>query len=308
MKLDRPKPRHDVTLPAKLLLMTGVEAAAAGIVGKVVEHAGEQLAEERKNVKEELLAAAKDTAYMKDAGNNYAKNIAIRQAIVTKMYEKMAKWFGLANDYYGGDFNKDMAEKLKDVPEENLTAPKPSLAGPAMQHLGYSLEEPDLKEMYLNLLATASDNRRSDDAHPSFVEVIKQLTAEESRLLEDILAYGHPLPIVTYYFRLTGQDGQVTLLKHVLRSINRETNEAVEIPRLAASVDNWTRLGLVEVSYTHSLTAPGSYDWATESPEAKRLAAELLEGQILDFEKGFIRPSDFGRAFSTAVGISSKRT
>ena len=68
-----------------------------------------------------------------------------------------------------------------------LVAPKASLAAPAMQQLGFSLDEPALKEMYLNLLATASDNRSNSAAHPSFVEVIKQLSAEETQILNTIV-------------------------------------------------------------------------------------------------------------------------
>lgn len=283
--------------------MTGAEAAAAGMVGKVIQHAGEQIAEEKKNVKHELLSAAKDSAYMKDAGNNYAKNIAIRQAIVTKIYERMAKWFGLANVYYGGDFNKDMAEKLKDVPEENIIAPKPSIAAPAMQQLGYSLEEPTLKDMYLSLLATASDDRRSEEAHPSFVEIIKQLSSDETALLNHILDYRRPQAIIKYRITTAGADGQEMAQKHVLRLINLATNEFVEYPRLATYVDNWVRLGLVEVDYTSFLTQPGTYDWALERPEALRLSTSLQEGQSLDFDKGIIRPTDYGLAFAEAVGV-----
>lgn len=283
--------------------MTGGEAAAAAMVGKVVKHAGEQMAEEHKSVNQELLTTAKDSPHMADAANNYAKRIAIRQAILTRMYMPIAKLFGVANEYFENDFDKDMAEKLKDVPEENLVAPKASLAAPAMQHLGFSLDEPNLKEMYLNLLATASDDRRRDDAHPSFVEVIKQLSSDEAIFLHQLLDFRNPQPIVTFHISSAGVEGQSTAQKHVMQMVNLSTNEYVEIPRLATYVDNWIRLGLVEVDYTHYLTKEGRYDWAMERPEAKRLLAGLREGQTLDVDKGFIRPTDFGLSFADAIGV-----
>lgn len=293
--------------PAKLLLMTGVEAAAAGIVGKVVERAGEQLSEERKNVKQELLSQGADTAYMKDAGKNYAKNIAIRQAIVTKMYEKMAKWFGLANEYYGGDFNTDMAEKLKDVPEENLIAPKPSLAAPAMQHLGYSLDEPDLKEMYLNLLATASDDRRSDDVHPSFVEVIKQLNSTEVGLLNHLLKppSGGVLPMVTLKLVEEGHSGWSVLQRHIMPLLEDNGEELHEDPHLATYVENWMRLGLVRVIYTEYATGEEAYGWVEDRPEYVRHVASLTDGQSVEVQKGILQKTPFGEAFARAVGITA---
>ena len=49
------------------------------------------------------------------------------------------------------------------------------LAIPAMESLGYSMDEPSLKDMYPGLIATATDDRREDAAHPAFAG-IKQLS------------------------------------------------------------------------------------------------------------------------------------
>lgn len=283
--------------------MTGGEAAAAAAVGKIVRHAGEQISDQHRNIKVELLSVAKGSPHMTDAANNYAKTIAIRQAIVTKVYERVGKWFGVATDYFEGDFNTDMAEKLADVPEENISAPKPSVAAPAMQQLAYSLEEPSLKDMYLSLLATASDNRSSEDAHPSFVEVIKQLSADETTLLNSVLSRPGPLPIVTYVSDLPDGEGHTVMKKHVMKTTLVATGEPTEVTKLATYVDNWVRLGLAEVDYSSFMVAEAYEDWALIRPEALRLSAELSSDRSLSFTKGYIRATDFGAAFAKAVGV-----
>ena len=73
-----------------------------------------------------------------------------------------------------------MSVKVAEIPEENVITPSPIVAMP---------EESDLKEMYLNLLATASDNRCADQAHPAFAEIIKQLAPEEAKALSSLLAF-----------------------------------------------------------------------------------------------------------------------
>lgn len=286
--------------------MTSGEAAAAAAVGKIVKHAGEQISDEHKNIKQELLSGARESRHMADAANNYAKTIAIRQAIVTKVYERVGKWFGVATEYFEGDFNKDMAEKLKDVPEENISAPKPSLAAPAMQQLAYSLDEPDLKEMYLSLLATASDNRSSEDAHPSFVEVIKQLSADETTLLNSVLSSSGPAPIISYLSDLPGEEGHTVVKKHVMKLSLVATNKPVEFPRLATYVDNWLRLGLVEVHYSKWVVGEDYDDWALARPEALRLLEQLAPERTLRFDKGYIQSTDFGVAFAKSVGVLSR--
>lgn len=49
--------------------------------------------------------------------------------------------------------------------------------------VSYPFDEADLKEIYLNRLMTASDDRRVDQAYPAFVEVIKQLFVKETEVL-----------------------------------------------------------------------------------------------------------------------------
>lgn len=99
-------------------------------------------------------------------------------------------------EYFNTQFSDDMAERLADVPEEEIVSPRSSVAGPAMLGLGFALEEPQLKAMYLNLLAAASDSRVQETAHPSFAEVIKQLSAAEAESLAGVLQSPLHLPII----------------------------------------------------------------------------------------------------------------
>lgn len=76
-----------------------------------------------------------------------------------------------------------VAEKLKDVPRERIATPSPSVAGPALEALRYSGHDADLREMYANLLATSMDASTAREAHPAFVDIIKQLAPDEAKLL-----------------------------------------------------------------------------------------------------------------------------
>ena len=69
-----------------------------------------------------------------------------------------------------------VADRLKNVPPENLVTPKPNVAGPALEALRYTGHESSLSDLYANLLAAAMDSSTAQGAHPAFVEIIKQLT------------------------------------------------------------------------------------------------------------------------------------
>ena len=281
-------------------ILTGV------VVGKVAKEAGNKLVSESKLVGAELVAAAKDTEIFQGAVDNYATRIAIRQDILTKMYKPIAKMFKVSNKYFTDEFEKDMAEKLASVPEENLTAPKTSIAAPAMQHLGFSLGEPNLKDMYLELLATASDDRTQDDAHPSFVEVIKQLNSVEAELLKTVIEDNIPIPIVTLKINNSGKTGGRLAQRNVIELLEASTGSPAENPRLGAYIDNWVRLGLAEITYTEWLAGAGAYDWVQDRPEYARTIALLApeKDESIRVDKGMIRATDFGAAFSRAVGLA----
>ena len=89
-----------------------------------------------------------------------------------------------------------VAEKLKDVPPENIATPKPNITGPALESLKYTGHEEMLRDMYANLLAASMDTRTASRAHPAVVEIIRQLTPDEARFLR-LLAQERPFPLVT---------------------------------------------------------------------------------------------------------------
>ena len=87
-------------------------------------------------------------------------------------------------------FEEDLKEKIKDIPEENLQAPPTMIAGPTLEALRYTYDEAELREMYENLLASAMDTRIAPEAHPSFVDAIKQMSPIDAQVLAKINEYG----------------------------------------------------------------------------------------------------------------------
>jgi Abortive infection alpha len=77
-----------------------------------------------------------------------------------------------------------VTERLKDVPPENVVAPNPRIAVPAMQALTYSLNDELIREMFANLLAADMNIETKRDAHPAFVELIKEMTPADAQVLK----------------------------------------------------------------------------------------------------------------------------
>ena len=212
--------------------------------------------------------------------------------------------FDKAKQYFKEQFPEDMQARVKEIPEEQLVAPKPSIAGQALQGLAYSHEEIELKNLYLGLLAKAMDKRTASSTHPAFVEIIRQLSAQEIEILTKTLAFETDLAIVEIHLVEPDRTYR-TLRRHILDLRNVVTQSPVETPKIEMYVANWRRLGLVEVDYTKHLNPAaevyGPFDSRPEFIEAKQKNETETSKVVL--ERGILHRTQFGRDFARAVGM-----
>ena len=81
-------------------------------------------------------------------------------------------------------FEDDLKDKIKHIPPEHLQEPPVMIAGPTLEALRYTYDEKELREMYENLLASAMDTRIANQALPSFVDAIKQMSPLDALVLQ----------------------------------------------------------------------------------------------------------------------------
>jgi hypothetical protein len=141
-----------------------------------------------------------------------------------------------------------LTEKLKDVPPELVIPPNPAVAGPAVESLRFTAQEPSLRELYASLVATAMDARTAHDAHPAFVEIIRQLNPNEARLLPALWNEAiSPLITLVGEFYSTEEKRRVrwNFLTHF--SLLPEKVTLPTPPLFNHYLDNFRRLGLVDI-------------------------------------------------------------
>jgi hypothetical protein len=199
-----------------------------------------------------------------------------------------------------------VAEKLKDVPPENIATPKPNVAGPALESLRYTGHEETLREMYANLLAASMDTRTANGAHPAFVEIIRQLTPDEARILR-LLTQPRPFPLLTirkeYKISTETQSGGVeALINFSLLGWEAGCNFPDQTPTY---IDNLCRLGLAEVPASF-YTIPGSYDQLENHPqvESVKKAIEADENFQPVFKRKILAVTEMGKQFLSVCVIS----
>lgn len=86
-------------------------------------------------------------------------------------YEQIREWLSVR-----------VTRILSDRKAKKIEPPPLSIAGPLILQLIFAKNEPDLKELYASLLASAMDSSNKV-SHPSFVSIIQQLTSDEAKIL-----------------------------------------------------------------------------------------------------------------------------
>lgn len=286
--------------------MTGLEgvAAATGAAAKKVVSDDPQ-------VDGTLLEVAKDNGDLDRAAKVRARRAETLEVVKYRLVQPLG-WLFRASSYFEGQFVEDMATRLDDVPPEQVTTPPTSIAAPIVQGISHTIDEPELRNLYLSLLASASDLRTAESAHPAFAHVIDQMTSSEAQALAKILKpalLGAPCvaaaQIQVFESTEESADSFYRVAVHCiteLQNVSEDPARAEQLTeRLGVYYTNWQRLGLVEIDFSRWPAHEHAFDWVTGHPLYTKAVREHTEAARVDFEKGMLRFTNFGVEFARTV-------
>ena len=194
-----------------------------------------------------------------------------------------------------------VAERLKNVPPENIVTPKPNVAGPALESLRYTGHEEMLSDLYANLLASSMDKTTAEGAHPAFVEIIKQFTPDEAKLVGLFLRnMAFPLLDVRWEFKnpsegKSGGSEALVNFSHLGKVAGCEYQHLIP-----TYIDNLCRLGLAEVPALFAYTGKGLYDALEHDIDIENIKNEIEKNPELKaviVRKG-LRITELGKQFA----------
>lgn len=207
----------------------------------------------------------------------------------------------LQKEYNVAETKRLLEERLKDVSPESIQPPEAYIAVPALQYISYCMDNKELRNMYANLLANSMNKAVKNGVHPSFVEIIKQLSPDEAKVLKHML----DKPIVpTITLRVMNKDDEsgVELYKNFS---NIGELAGCEMPYdINRYFDNLIRLGLVECApYIISLKNENLYKDLIEHGFVNALSLDQLqsltqkEKYSIGVKKSYIKLTSYGRSF-----------
>lgn len=190
-----------------------------------------------------------------------------------------------------------VSEKLKNVPEENITTPPPQVAGPAVEALRFSGHDPNLRELYANLLATAMDKTTIHQAHPGFVEILKNLTSDEAILLQAFTTQNQ-YPLIDIIAKIKEGNKGYSIVYSNYSHFHKKV-KLVRQDLVPTYIDNLCRLGILEIPALTNMTAPNTYEPLENDIELNELKNQIVNNmqRTVDFQRKVVMLTAYGRQF-----------
>lgn len=217
----------------------------------------------------------------------------------------LEKWI-LQREYNVKEVEKLLEKKLENIPPEQIESPQAHIAVPAIQYISYCMDNEELRDMYANLLANSMNKVVKNGVHPGFVEIIKQLTPDEAKMLRYLSIYDI-VPTITLRSKRE-KGGGIDVIKNF--SNITELTQCENPLEVNAYFNNLIRLGLLEQSSAlSSLTEKSLYEPLKNHPHIKAgmeaISVQSNMGNKADIQEGYMRLTDYGKAFCKICITSS---
>ena len=145
---------------------------------------------------------------------------------------------------YKEKYKEKIYTKVKKIPAEDLTNPQISIVGPAVEASKYYFEEEYYQEMFANLIAASCNLKRKNKIHPSYVDIIKQLSPLDAKVLE-LFKFHNTYPVAN--LKATNADKTVTPCTILLCDFKEKNKDFLteDFLEISSSIDNLIRLNLI---------------------------------------------------------------
>ena len=209
----------------------------------------------------------------------------------------LEKWVA-EREYNLAMTKKLLEEKLKNIPPENIVQPDAYVAVPAIQYISYCMDNEELRNIYANLLANSMNKVVKNCIHPGYVEIIKQLSPDEAKILK----YMYPdSKIPTLGIKIMDGANYIEIVRDFTTVMKLAECEITGESR--PYIDNLVRLGLIEKSHGDSFADKKIYEPLKNDPHISNLEefAEMWGEKIgyptVKYDEGFIELTEYGKGF-----------
>ena len=189
-------------------------------------------------------------------------------------------------------FKEELESSIKKIPPEKQIEPSFQTTAQALENAKYCITEKELREMFTSLISNSLNSDFSNNIHPSFAEIIKQMSVLDAQILK--VFKNSPttaMPVCNYRLLSPDKTRYSTILENVFLGLPE-----IDLHRCSASLSSLERLGLLQIPFGTQLNPPELYDDFKQHPLFHLLQTKFATNQI-EVEKRVAKLTPFGDSF-----------
>jgi hypothetical protein len=191
-------------------------------------------------------------------------------------------------------FKKELDQKISVIPDDKKVEPKMHIVGPALDNSKYCVETEELRNMFSNLISNSLNKDFDNVVHPSFAEIIKQLSPLDAHVLSSIVK-NDINPLIN--IRKINPNGGTDIFHQNITAFEFASSDEI-----CKSIENLDRLKLIVIEHSRRYNNPKNYSYVRSNPIYKNLLISICSMPNLRYEEdyGLIEKNSFGLAFAKA--------
>lgn len=189
-------------------------------------------------------------------------------------------------------YQNELSKAIDSIPTDKLVEPSIQVTAQALENSKYCISSANLRKMFVNLISGTMHADLEPHVHPSFPEILKQLSENDALMLQ-ILKRKPQLPIANIGIYLDAQAYQI--LSH---NICPYPLDATSDITSSVSISSLERSGLVLTSYTEHINDENAYNLIKTRSIYKAIedSSKSMSKKIY-FRKGLCRLTPLGAEF-----------
>lgn len=225
--------------------------------------------------------------------NNYAGLSAMDATKIA--FELFHQYYPQLQQEALSEVRKIIDEEMKKIPIEDIMPPRPKTIIPVLHNASIT-EEEELRRMYAKLLVGDMNVRVRHKVHPSYCEILNQLSAFDANLFRTIQNREDSIPVAKIRFCFDSK-----YLLNVFPHFFSPYFESLDPWSVSLGIENLDRLNLI--SLFEGTVNNYNYENIKEHPFVQRqylYAQEYNPTRKLEIKLStyVIQPNDFGRALA----------
>lgn len=189
-------------------------------------------------------------------------------------------------------YQTELSKSINSIPNDKRIEPSIHITAQALENSKYCISSSILRQMFVNLISGTMNSDLEEHVHPSFPEILKQLSENDALMLQ-ILKQKNVLPIANIGFRPDKESRRI-----IFRNISSIIPDGSSVNKCAVSISSLVRTGLVSTTFSEYLTDETMYEPIKKISIYSEIETQCIaSNKELLFQKGICNLTPLGNEF-----------